>query len=944
MKRKPIWIILACLLVLPLCASAQTDRETPSSQDYTYIRLRYNGYNVFYNRATLANAGYTQKAGLVVTGMQSDILGDVADAGDDYGGILLIEGHGVIDTQGHYYLVGEVYPNTTAGLSGAIDRADFLMGGASYSQGDLQVAYCSEIEGGAWGVCLTEQGISSTFSGSNGLVILASCYGSKAFGKFGGTRLTISWDGVVDGNVLWGEVNTLFANLTGANGVAFMPTENAINGTMKTSGKSMAIVPFIAGVTKPSCTLTDTLNTITWAFGVKMKWTGRPYVGGAAVLRQYYWPDDYTLVCKFYCGWSADSVIVGLDADLLQSNKGIHLLADDVHHFYCSLSGYPPAASVASFIACLGSSGGVTISAELEWWRGPEALWVVDDQGVLVGDTVRVSDLETGKFEVFDSVGSLASRYTLLEREIRGVFVRADADVLVQKPQVIPYPEITFDPAVLEKELETRVMTGLEVQTSYIGLIIVPSGWTWIAQALADWHTAHGHPTKVVSLSVCGSTRESIRAYIESFYAQGGRYVLLGAGACDEKFNDPTWWPNGWRWWYDYYHELGYVAPGPNYIPTFFSPDTAYVNPNMSYNRPYSTSDYPYAEHLVGMRVARFPVHSLVEFQVLVAKTLTYLDHVSSNPYANKVSFWVYAHNLDGNSGLTAEVLADQVSGLIPSSYQQFKLYNESWTYSQAEGYTLDDWAAGRGYIIMSGTSSTGHKMIQTWAKIAGWYIGKLPYSDAYYPFVWGASCNIGSFDSYVNPSRGTIVARDLMTADPYRGTPLLIAPTGGTWIEGNYEMMYWLTYYAFSGTAMDAGTLFMLAQSHLLGGPQDMLARSYNLYGDPMAPLPGQSATTGVGDLVPQFKNSLCQNHPNPFNPVTTIMYSLKDRGKVSLRIYNVAGQIVSDLVDEIQEPGFHRVVWDGQNGSGKAASGIYFCQIQTCSFKQTIKMVLLR
>jgi hypothetical protein len=451
-----------------------------------------------------------------------------------------------------------------------------------------------------------------------------------------------------------------------------------------------------------------------------------------------------------------------------------------------------------------------------------------------------------------------------------------------------------------------------------------------------------------VGLSVCGSTRESIRAYLESFHSQGGRYVILGAGACDEKYDDPAWWPDSlgdedWRWWYNHYHELGYIAPGPNFIPTFYYPDPDYDN--MSYWRPYSTGDRGYVEGLEGLRVGRFPAYSLLEFQVLVAKTLAYLDHSSSNPNANKASLWVYAHNLDGNSGLTAEVLAEEISGLIPQSYQQSKLYNESWTYAQAEGYTIGDWSAGRGYVIMSGTSSTGHKLIQTWSKSAGWNVGKLPYNDEYFPFVWGTSCGVGSFDMYVNPSRGTIVARDLLTADPHRGTPLLIAPTGGTWIDGNQQMCRWLVYYAFGGIDMDAGTLFMLAQNQVISGSQVMLAKSYNFYGDPMAPLPGQSVTTGVGDLAPQFNNALRQNYPNPFNPITAIKYSLETREHVSLRVYNVVGQLTITLIEKVQERGQHQVKWDGRDSQGQSvASGVYFCQLETSSFNQTIKMVLLR
>ncbi len=90
---------------------------------------------------------------------------------------------------------------------------------------------------------------------------------------------------------------------------------------------------------------------------------------------------------------------------------------------------------------------------------------------------------------------------------------------------------------------------------------------------------------------------------------------------------------------------------------------------------------------------------------------------------------------------------------------------------------------------------------------------------------------------------------------------------------------------------------------------------------------------------------NSLAQNYPNPFNPATTIRYSLKDRGSVSLRIYNVAGQLVRALVDGVEDAGPHKVVWDGRNNEGiRAASGIYFYRLDTAGFTATRKMALLR
>jgi len=89
----------------------------------------------------------------------------------------------------------------------------------------------------------------------------------------------------------------------------------------------------------------------------------------------------------------------------------------------------------------------------------------------------------------------------------------------------------------------------------------------------------------------------------------------------------------------------------------------------------------------------------------------------------------------------------------------------------------------------------------------------------------------------------------------------------------------------------------------------------------------------------------SLAQNFPNPFNPVTRVSFSLKEKGHVSMRVYDVSGRLVRVLVDEVREAGSHEVMWDGMNNGGRAtASGIYFCRMEADDYQRTVKMVLLR
>jgi hypothetical protein len=94
-------------------------------------------------------------------------------------------------------------------------------------------------------------------------------------------------------------------------------------------------------------------------------------------------------------------------------------------------------------------------------------------------------------------------------------------------------------------------------------------------------------------------------------------------------------------------------------------------------------------------------------------------------------------------------------------------------------------------------------------------------------------------------------------------------------------------------------------------------------------------------------YANRLDNAYPNPFNPSTTIRYSIKDRGHVSLTVYNAAGQLVRTLVNDVQTPrteGF-TIKWDGTNNAGQAvSSGVYFYKLASKGFVQTKKMVLLK
>jgi hypothetical protein len=92
-------------------------------------------------------------------------------------------------------------------------------------------------------------------------------------------------------------------------------------------------------------------------------------------------------------------------------------------------------------------------------------------------------------------------------------------------------------------------------------------------------------------------------------------------------------------------------------------------------------------------------------------------------------------------------------------------------------------------------------------------------------------------------------------------------------------------------------------------------------------------------GGTVPE-EYSLVQNYPNPFNPTTNIEYSIPEQSFVELKVYDVLGNEVATLVNEEQSAGVYRTDFIGTN----LTSGIYFYKLQTGSFVETKKMILLK
>ncbi len=157
----------------------------------------------------------------------------------------------------------------------------------------------------------------------------------------------------------------------------------------------------------------------------------------------------------------------------------------------------------------------------------------------------------------------------------------------------------------------------------------------------------------------------------------------------------------------------------------------------------------------------------------------------------------------------------------------------------------------------------------------------------------------------------------------------------------------------SYSGTSTRLGRLIFdvtdqeplaITDDHFVLAIGDVLLESAGV-GPVQAQMSGVFGRTFDPDVARIYHNRLEQNFPNPFNPTTTIAFSIRNAGNVNLVIYDVAGRRVRELVNDRRDRGAYTVVWDGRNDAGTTvSSGVYFYKLVSGSFRDTKKLTILK
>jgi hypothetical protein len=127
-----------------------------------------------------------------------------------------------------------------------------------------------------------------------------------------------------------------------------------------------------------------------------------------------------------------------------------------------------------------------------------------------------------------------------------------------------------------------------------------------------------------------------------------------------------------------------------------------------------------------------------------------------------------------------------------------------------------------------------------------------------------------------------------------------------------------------------------MTASGSIIAGPLSVsYLRAITMLTDTLA--------VSVEDRQPSttpLEFALSQNYPNPFNPATTVEFRIQTSEFVTLKVYDLLGQEVAVLVNEVKEPGTYTVQFDAAGLAG----GVYLCRLQAGDFVVTKKLLLLK
>jgi len=168
--------------------------------------------------------------------------------------------------------------------------------------------------------------------------------------------------------------------------------------------------------------------------------------------------------------------------------------------------------------------------------------------------------------------------------------------------------------------------------------------------------------------------------------------------------------------------------------------------------------------------------------------------------------------------------------------------------------------------------------------------------------------------------------------SSPYRQSFKILDIVSGIIIFEKNDIAYYYSYPVFADVNND-GALDCIVVRYDYPSFSNYV---YEIY---------STGSTGFNEKGAPAGFKLMQNYPNPFNPSTTIQFNLNKSQPVAITIYDVLGNKIKTLVNELKESGNHEIMWDGTSDSGvRQSTGVYVYQLKSGNAASVKKMLLLK
>jgi hypothetical protein len=263
------------------------------------------------------------------------------------------------------------------------------------------------------------------------------------------------------------------------------------------------------------------------------------------------------------------------------------------------------------------------------------------------------------------------------------------------------------------------------------------------------------------------------------------------------------------------------------------------------------------------------------------------------------------------NRGRGAAWVFERTNGYWNQVGHKLKTEHPVNVWGQGNGVSL---SPDGGTLIFAANDTTGGPFVFTGNKFEPFFIPNLIAGQAANAvrLQWTARCGTSSYG---------------FSAQRHRTGDSVFVDVPGTYTAGSAPAGALGSYATDDNAPLDGGWVYRI--------------RALTSSGDVgYSPIDSVNVVNGVNALNTPVEFSLSQNYPNPFNPATTIRYGLPSRTRVSLVVYNILGQVVTTLVDETQEAGYH----DVQLRANTLASGVYIYRIAAGGNIRSMKMILVK